>query len=173
VSRDPSRYLAIYLNDHLAGAAVGVGVAGRLRESNRGDPELGRPLAQIHAEIEADRATLEGLMEHLGIRRGRIKPALSSAGEKLGRLKPNGQLTGYSPLSRLLELETMLVGVTGKLQLWRTLERTLGSGLGGFDFTALAERAEGQRSCLDELHEIAAKRALRGKSADRLDFHSP
>lgn len=140
MSRNP-RYLAIYLNDHLAGAAVGVGVAGRLRDSNREDPELGEPLARICAEVEADRATLEGLMEHLGIRRGRIKPALASAGEKLGRLKPNGQLTGYSPLSRLIELELILVGVSGKLQLWRALERALGSGPEGFDFAELAERA--------------------------------
>jgi hypothetical protein len=160
MSRDPSSYLAIYLNDHLAGAAVGVGVAGRLRASNQGDPKLGQPLAGLAAEIEADRATLEGLMEHLGIRRRRIKPALASVGEKFGRLKPNGQLTGYSPLSRLLELELLLIGVTGKLQLWRTLERTLGTGLDGFDFDELAERAMRQRDTLDGLHAVAAKRAL-------------
>jgi hypothetical protein len=158
MSQDPSRYLAIYLNDHLAGAAVGVGVAGRLRDSNRGDSELGEPLARICAEVEADRATLEDLMEQLGIRQGRVKPALASAGEKLGRLKPNGQLTGYSPLSRLLELELILVGVSGKLQLWRALERTLGAGPEGFDLAELAERAARQRVSLEDLHGIAAKR---------------
>jgi hypothetical protein len=158
MSRDSSRYLAIYLNDHLAGAAVGVGVATRLRESNREDPELGEPLAKICAEIESDRATLEELMERLGIRRGRVKPALASAGEKLGRLKPNGQLTGYSPLSRLLELEMVLVGVSGKLQLWRALECALGASLDGFDFAELAERAARQRDSLEDLHGIAVKR---------------
>jgi hypothetical protein len=158
MSRDPGRYLAIYLNDHLGGAAVGVGVASRLRDSNREDPELGEPLAQVCAEIEADRATLEELMERLGIRRGRVKPALASAGEKLGRLKPNGQLTGYSPLSRLLELEMLLVGVTGKLQLWRALERALGPDLDGFDFPELSERATRQRDSLEGLHGITVQR---------------
>jgi hypothetical protein len=156
-----SRYLSIYLNDHLAGAAVGVRLAKRLHQSNEDDGELEKPLAQICAEIEADRATLETLMQSLGIRRGRIKPALASVGEKLGRLKPNGQLTGYSPLSRLVELELLLVGVNGKLQLWRALERGLGTGPSGFDFSELAERAARQRSVLDELHGIAAPRALR------------
>jgi hypothetical protein len=161
MSRDASRYLGIYLNDHLAGAAVGVEVAGRLCRSNEEDPELAKPLAEVRAEIEADRVTLEGLMERLGIRRGRLKPALASAAEKLGRLKPNGQLTGYSPLSRLVELELLLVGINGKLQLWRALQRALGTNLGGFDFSELAERAARQRGILDDLHAIAAKRALR------------
>src|ERR1700709_2381612 len=119
MSRDPSRYLGIYLNDHLAGAAVGVRVASRLHQSNEEEPELAKPLAKVRAEIEADRATLEGLLESLGIRRGQVEPALASVAEKLGRLKPNGQLAGYSPLSRLVELELLLVGVNGKLQLWR------------------------------------------------------
>ena len=41
-SADPDRLLAIYLNDHLAGAALGVELARRLRSSNRGDAEFGR-----------------------------------------------------------------------------------------------------------------------------------
>jgi hypothetical protein len=159
---DAKRYLAIYLNDHLAGATVGVEVANRLRRSNEEDPELVKPVTKICAEIEADRSTLESLMKSLGIRRGRVKPALASVGEKLGRLKLNGQLTGYSPLSRLLELELLLLGVSGKLQLWRALERGLGEGLDGYDFSELAARAARQRDVLDELHGIAARRALAG-----------
>jgi hypothetical protein len=166
MSRDAGHYLPIYLNDHLSGATVGVGVARRLRESNEEEPELAKPIAEVCAEIEADRATLEGVMESLGIRRGRVKPALASVAEKLGRLKPNGQLTGYSPLSRLVELELLLVGVNGKLQLWRALERALGTSLDGFGFNELAERAAQQRSTLDDLHGIAAKRALRRSAED-------
>ena len=41
--------------------------------------------------------------------------------EKIGRLKPNGQLTGYSPLSRVVELEGLALGITGKLSLWKAL----------------------------------------------------
>jgi len=161
MSAEPSRYLGIYLNDHLAGAAVGVGVARRLRQSNEGDAEMARPLADVCGEIEADRATLEGLMEQLGIRRGKVKPALAWAGERLGRLKPNGQLSGYSPLSRLIELELLAVGITGKMQLWNALERALGERVGGLDLTELAERAARQRDMVAELQLLAATRALR------------
>jgi hypothetical protein len=161
VTAEPSRYLSIYLNDHLAGAVLGVGLARRLHESNEDEASMAQPLATVCAEIEADRSTLEALMKRLGVRAGRVKPALAATGEKLGRLKPNGQLRGYSPLSRLLELELLLVGITGKTQLWKALERALGSDLEGFDFAQLAARAAHQRKVVDELHREAAGRALR------------
>jgi hypothetical protein len=147
--------LAIYLNDHLAGATLGVELARRLRSSSE-DEEV----ARICAEIEADRETLEALMERLGIRRGRVKPAAAWTAEKLGRLKLNGQLTGTSPLSRLVELESLDVGIAGKIGLWRTLERALGERLDEFEFSRLAERAADQRARVQQLHLAAAATAL-------------
>lgn len=159
-SPDPNRYLAIYLNDHLAGAALGVELARRLRSSNRGDPEFGEPLARICAEIEADRKTLIGLMERLDVDRSQVKPALARVAERLGRLKPNGQLRGYSPLSRVLELELLATGIGGKLQLWNALEQRFGESLEGLDFHALAGRADRQGQEVENLHLAAAKRAF-------------
>jgi hypothetical protein len=97
--------LAIYLNDHLAGATAGVELARRLRASNEGDPELGPALAEVCADIEADRETLKAAMDRLGVGQSKLKPLAAVLGERLGRLKLNGQLWGYSPLSRLYELE--------------------------------------------------------------------
>ena len=154
------RYLAIYLNDHLAGAAGGLELARRLRASNAGDPEMGEPLARICAEIEADRETLARLAERLGIRRDPVKPALARLAERLGRLKPNGHLRGYSPLSRVLELEILASGIGGKLQLWNALEEAFGDSLEGLDFHALAERADRQGRDVEDLHMAAAKRAF-------------
>lgn len=154
------RLLAIYLNDHLAGAALGVELCRRLHASNSGESELGQPLAELCEEIEADRRTLVRLMEQLGIRRSLVKPAVAWAAEKLGRLKLNGQLTGYSPLSRLVEIEALAIGIAGKTQMWRALERTLGSSQTGFDFGELAERAIHQRDRAEDLHAIAARQAL-------------
>ena len=51
-----------------------------------------------------------------------VKQALTWAAEKIGRLKLNGHLLSYSPLSRLDELEFLALGVTGKWTLWRSLE---------------------------------------------------
>ena len=140
-----------------------------MRSSNEGDDTLGQPLKEICVEIEADRGALEQLMDRLQIRRSRGKPAAAWAGEKLGRLKLNGQLTGYSPLSRMVELELLYIGISGKLRLWRALEHTIGKTQAGFDFAQLAARAEGQRRRVEELHLDAAGRALPIVSAGPLD----
>src|SRR5690349_20428900 len=116
--------IATYLNDHLAGATLGVELARRPRGSNRDDPEFGPPIVEICAEIEADRETLETIMDRLGVGRSRVKPLAAVLGERLGRLKLNGRLWGYSPLSRLDELEVLQLGVLGKRRLWRALELT-------------------------------------------------
>ncbi len=152
--------LAIYLNDHLAGATVGVELARRLRGSNKNDPEFGPPLSEICAEIEEDRETLQAVMVQLGIGQSKVKPLLASLGERLGRLKTNGQLRGYSPLSRLVELEMLQIGVAGKRRLWRALEHTHADDLSGFEFGSLAERATEQLRRLEALHLKAAALAL-------------
>lgn len=159
-SSDQDRLLAIYLNDHLAGATLGVELARRLRSSNQGDAEFGEPLARICAEIEADRETLIRLMERLEVGRDPVKPVLAKVAEKLGRLKLNGRLFGYSPLSRVLELEFLSGMVGGKMQLWNALEQSFGESLDGFDFHDLAARADRQGQRLEDLHLAAAQRAL-------------
>jgi hypothetical protein len=152
--------LAIYLNDHLAGATVGVELARRLRGSNEGNPEFGSALTEICAEIEADRETLKEVMARLGVDQGKLKPLAATLGERVGRLKPNGQLRGYSPLSRLDELELLQIGVVGKRRLWRALEHTHANDLPDFELGALAERATEQLRRLEALHLKAAALAL-------------
>jgi len=152
--------LAIYLNDHLAGATAGVELARRLRGSNRDDPEFGPALAEICSEVEADRETLKAVMDRLGVDRSKLKPLGATLGERLGRLKPNGRWWSYSPLSRLDELELLQVGVVGKRRLWRALERTHAEELSASDLGALAERATEQLRRLEALHLKAADLAL-------------
>ena len=152
--------LAIYLNDHLAGATLGVELARRLRGSNEDDPQFGPVLAEVCAEIEADRETLKAAMDQLGVGQSKLKPLAAVLGERLGRLKLNGRLWGYSPLSRLDELELLQIGVLGKQRLWRALERTHAADLPGFDLGALAERATEQLRRLEALHLKAAALAL-------------
>lgn len=161
------RYLAIYLNDHLAGATGGVELARRLRVSNRGNDAFGRPLDRICKEIEEDRATLEQVIDRLGFSRSRVKPAGAWVAEKLGRLKLNGRLRGYSPLSRVLELEGLLIGITGKMALWETLAELKGIERLGIDFAQSAARAAEQRSAVDDLHRLAAAALAAAASSPR------
>lgn len=100
-------------------------------------------------------------MEALDIGRDHLKPAAGWIAERLGRLKPNGQLRGYSPLSRLIELECLYIGISGKARLWKALEANLGDTVPGVDFAALGERADRQRTEVEALQEEAARLALR------------
>lgn len=152
--------LTIYLNDHLAGATLGVELARRLGASNQDDAEFGPVLAEVCAEIDADRETLRAVMNQLGVGQSKLKPLAAVLGERVGRLKLNGQLWGYSPLSRLDELELLQIGVVGKRRLWRALEHTHAGDLSGFDLSALAERATEQLRRLEALHLKAAALAL-------------
>ena len=154
------RLLSIYLQDHMAGAVAGVELARRSRGSNEGSA-YGDELAKLCTDIEEDREALAQVMRALGIRRFPIKEGAAWAGEKLGRMKLNGKITGYSPLSRLVELEGLIIGVSGKLELWRSLRAVAGwEELEGIDLRALIRRAEDQRKRLERLHERAAADAL-------------
>ena len=155
------KYLRIYLQDHLAGATAGLELARRARGANEGT-EYGPPLARVADEIEADRRQLEGILEDLGFGGDRLKNIAAWGLEKVGRLKLNGELTSYSPLSRVVELEGLITGVTGKRSMWVALlelapsEPRLDAAL----LERLRDRAEAQRNTIEELREKAAKDAF-------------
>ncbi len=155
--------LATYLNDHLAGATAGRELARRSAASNRGSA-LGQFLDELAQEIDEDRDALLALMGELQIGADRVKVLGGWALEKLGRLKPNGRLLSYSPLSRLLELEGLMLGVRGKLALWHALQtiETDEPALTNADLGALARRAERQLEELDRQRRAVVPEALRG-----------
>jgi hypothetical protein len=103
-------------------------------------------------------------MELLEVKRSRSKVAGAWAAEKLGRLKLNGRLTGYSPLSRLVELEMLHLAITGKIQLWQALDETQASRLAQFDLPGLAKRAESQRVRVERLRLDAGRGAFAAES---------
>jgi hypothetical protein len=156
------KLLRIYLQDHLAAATGGRELVRRARGSNKDTHPYGRALAKLADEIEADRRALEGIIHDLGFGADRPKVVAGWMAEKAGRLKLNGQLTGYSPLSRLVELEGLSAGVTGKLSLWRILAQLAGEepALDRDRLTRLTERAERQLETLDELRAHAARDAF-------------
>lgn len=152
--------LGIYLNDHLAGSVTGVELARRARKADE-NTELGAFLGTLVEDIEADRDALMAIMDDLGITKNPAKRASAWVLEKAGRLKPNGQLTGRAPLSRLIELEGLALGITGKLALWRSL-RTVAEEEPRLDRTALerlAERARDQQERVEE-RRLATAREL-------------
>ncbi len=151
--------LAIYLNDHLAGSTLGLDLAKRSHSSNEGNA-YGDALADLAREIEEDREALLSLMDELDVPKDHLKVASAWAAEKIGRLKLNGSLFSYSPLSRLVELEGLYLGVTGKLSLWTNLKTATPGGLTSADLDELIARAESQRSRLEDLRRRAAAEAF-------------
>ena len=161
ICEPPSILLAIYLNDHLAAATGARELARRAATRNRAS-EYGPFLELLAREIEEDRESLLAIMDALEVKTDPLKVAVGWGAEKLGRLKLNGRLLGYSPLSRLVELETLQLGVHGKLGLWRALAKLELEPLAaaGVALPGLIGRAERQLDELELHRQRAAAEAL-------------
>ena len=147
---DP-RLLRIYLQDHHAASAGGLALARRALGPSD-------PLAQ---QIARDRNALERAMRQLSTPPSRMKVGMVRIAERLGRLKLNGKLLARSPLSSVVELETLVVGVRGKEALWTALQRADVS-LEDIDLHALIESARAQGAELEALRLSAVERAFAG-----------
>ena len=161
MSASPERLLEIYLADHAAAATAGLELANRAARNNASN-SFGEALQRLVGDIDEDRRTLKRVVTELGFRESRAKAALAWAGERAGRLKPNGQLKGYSPLSRVLELETLSVGIGGKLALWQSLQALphVQKRLADLDLEELAARAQRQRDEVERLRRRAVSNAF-------------
>lgn len=160
-------YLSVYINDQLAANVAWRELARRAQRSNRGTP-LGDTLAEVVTALEQDVETLRGIMGRLGISHSRIKPALAMAAERAGRLKLNGALRAYSPLSRFAELDTLCLGIEGKRQLWENLREfvRINERLPDIDIDALIARAERQRALLEPHRRATGAEVFGGVAAD-------
>jgi hypothetical protein len=154
VARD--KYLSIYLNDHLAALTALRDVARRSRRSNDGSA-LGEYLEDVAVELEESRGMLRRVMHDLRIRRDPFKVAAAWAAEKVGRLKLNGHLVRYSPLSRVLELEGLILGAEIEARTWEAVGPHVSE-----DAATLVDRCERRRDELVRHHRIAARAALGG-----------
>jgi hypothetical protein len=160
-SDHPLSPLGIYLNDHLAGATGGVELLRRMARTHTEGADAPR-LAELAREVSEDRRSLRSIMARLGIPEQRLRMALGWLGEKAARVKPNGRLVSRSPLSDVLELEAMRLGVEGKASMWRTL-RTLAADeerLDRGEIEDLLRRAGGQAETLEAMRIRTASGAL-------------
>jgi hypothetical protein len=148
-----SRLLRIYLQDHHAASAGGVALARRTLGPSH-------PLAK---QIARDRDALKRVMRQLDVTASALKVGTVRVAELVGRLKLNGRIFERSPLSRVVELETLVVGVRGKEALWTALQRAA-IGLEDVDLDALVESARAQGAELEALRLSAAARAFAGAS---------
>ena len=158
MSHDP---LATYVLDHLAGSAAALEQVEALRDRHAGEA-LGAFASALHAEIAADRRTLETLAERLGAEPSALKEATAWLVEKASRLKLSRQVTGE--LGTFEALEALALGILGKRSLWRALGHVAAADprLAGMDFAALVQRAEDQHAEVESQRLALARAALVG-----------
>ena len=113
-------------------------------------------LDRLADEIADDRAKLDAVLQSLDVEPSRLKIGLARAAERGSRLKLNGRLLGYSPLSRVLELETLGSGILAKRGLWSALAQTTDAKTAEADFPQLIDRANAQLAVVEQLRERAA-----------------
>lgn len=154
-----AKLLRIYLQDLDAALLVTPSVARRSAKPNRGTP-LGDLLSRLIDEFAADHRALDGILKVLDVRPSRVKRALTW-GSGLGRMKLNGRLIKYSPLSRVYELQALTVLVALKRTLWETLQDNYGDRLTSLDLDGLIKRANRQLAELEPHLRKAAATALK------------
>ena len=163
------RLLAIYLNDHVAGATVGVQRVRRMASAYEGTV-AGTVVAPMVRELEEEREWLLGCLRALDVPVRSYKVVGASVAERVGRLKLNGRVGSTSPLSALLEVELLRGAVTGKQSGWQTLlalEADL--GLTAEQVATLHEmvdQADEQIGALTDLLDLLHAKVFRRRTGD-------
>ena len=152
--------LDTYLNDHIAGATAGTNLARMAAEEHQTD-EHGPFFSEIYAAIKADFDTLQELADALGVQRSASKSALAEVGSKLMAPKFTGG--DDDELNAFVTLETLSIGVEGKVCMWKALKTVEGDypAFGDFDIDGLLASAVAQREKLEAQRQKMAPLALK------------
>jgi hypothetical protein len=159
------KQLVTYLNDHLAGSVSAVELLDHLIQRHQDDP-LGKLLHQVRADIVADQDVLKKIVHRFNAGESSFRKAAAWLAEKVARAKINLGRQKTRQLGLLEALEALVLGVTGKQLLWRSLNASIGDSplLRGIDLTNLEERAIEQIERLElQRLEIAREVLLRMK----------
>ena len=151
--------LDTYLNDHMAGATAGTNLAKMAAEEHQTD-EHGPFFSEIYAEIEADKDTLQQVIDALGVDESASKTALAEVGSKL--MGPKFTAGDDDQLNAFVTLETLSIGVEGKVCMWKAL-KTVESEYAAFEqfnIDELLARATSQREKIEAQRQKMAPLAL-------------
>jgi len=155
------KQIDVYLNDHLAGATLGRDLA-RLIEARSPSTPLAGLMHTLAPQIEEDRMTLLELMARMQTSRSLLKQASGWIAEKAARVKFRRLASGEHEIGTLMAVESLTLGVWGKLGLWKALSQQSERYpvLQEFELGQLAERAESQYELLEQERLAASRRAF-------------
>lgn len=151
----------VYLNDHLAGAMLGSDLAEQIRDQNQNTP-LGELMQSLAPQIEEDRQTLIRLMQRSDISKNPVKQAGAWMTEKASRVKFGGLTSGEPELGTFMAVESLALGVLGKLSLWRALAQVADEYpvIASVNLDELIHRAQAQYDLLEPQRLALGRQAL-------------
>ena len=157
-----TKHLGTYLNDHLAGSVAALELIEYLSK-NYPDTKLETFFADLHVDISADQEVLRDLLRTFEKGESTVRKAGAWIAEKLGRAKLGISEMEVRGTGLLEALEGLVLGITGKQLLWRTLgaaSETMPQ-LKGLDYAHLEQRAREQRDRVEEKRLEAAREAFK------------
>ncbi len=142
-----ARFLRSYVSDHIAVTAAVGGLARRMATAERWRAHRGvlEPLVTLLADDEQE---LQAVLRRRGMRRVTLKALLARPAELGGRLKVNGRLIRTSPLTPLVELDGLRLGLAACQAPWRALREV------GVDPERAADAAERLRRGQESLERL-------------------
>ena len=154
--------LATYLNDHLAGSVAAIELLDHVGKLSKGT-ERERLFATLQSEVEEDQKVLKELLRGLGGTQSRVRRAAAWLTEKVGEVKLKLDNPGGGELRLLEALETLELGILGKLALWRALGAAadLVPQIRNLNLDQLERRAQAQHARL-ELERLKVARTAFG-----------
>ncbi|MEP7227524.1 MAG: hypothetical protein ABI785_09205 [Gemmatimonadales bacterium] len=153
--------LSRYLNDHLAGSIAALELLDHLRGLSKGT-ERERLFATLQSEIEEDQRVLKELLRGVGGKESRVRKAAAWLTEKVGEAKLKLDDSGSGELGLLEGLETLSLGILGKLALWRALgvASDFVPQIGKMDLKDLERRATAQHARVESERLRVARAAF-------------
>ncbi|WP_146118986.1 hypothetical protein [Blastopirellula marina] len=160
-----SSSLHIYMDDHLAMISGELELVKRVARENEAT-ELAHFLDGYRSVLSQQYELVKSSMKAQGKGPSPVKQMMTWVTEKIGRLKPNDALTGYTDLARVLELEVLVCGATARLFLWETLSEQGPLGEHGKeDFVLARQVSEDHLKSLRQFHEPAKRTAFESSDA--------
>jgi hypothetical protein len=152
--------ITTYLNDHLAGSVAALELLDDLIDVQEGPDRA--MLAAVRDQIQEDQHILQQLLREFGGKESPVRKAAAWLTEKLGQAKLRLDDPGTGQLRSLEALDTLTLGVQGKLSLWRALAAVADTRpeLASFDLARLQARASGQFEQLEQLRLRIARSAF-------------
>jgi hypothetical protein len=144
--------LRTYLNDHFAGSVAAIHLLDHLQTAYGDRPEASQ-IRSLKAEVEYDQQLLKDLMDRYETQENPLKKAGAWLAEKALELKVSSAPNDFELLQML---ETLVLGIEGKLRLWRSLQ-SVDTGL---DLPHLQSDAHRQIHQVELLRLEAAERAF-------------